>query len=61
MWFLEVRDELRLQRLVRRHELFGRTPDEAGRWVEQVDQRNAELISATRRHADLIIHLLDEP
>ncbi|MFB9991171.1 nucleoside/nucleotide kinase family protein [Deinococcus oregonensis] len=59
VWFLEVPDDLRLSRLVRRHEIFGRSPQEAESWVEQVDQRNAQLIDATRHNADLIIHLIE--
>jgi pantothenate kinase len=59
VWFLEVPDDLRLTRLVRRHETFGRSPEQAVRWVAQVDQRNAELIDATRRRADLIIQLVE--
>ncbi|THF69727.1 nucleoside/nucleotide kinase family protein [Deinococcus sp. Arct2-2] len=60
VWYLEVPDNLRLERLVRRHEVFGRSPEEAGRWVEQVDQRNAEVIGDTRDRADLIIQLVAE-
>lgn len=60
VWFLDVPDDLRLERLVRRHEVFGRSPEEAGRWVEQVDQRNAEVIDNTRDQADLIIQLMAE-
>ncbi|WP_425144917.1 nucleoside/nucleotide kinase family protein [Deinococcus sp.] len=58
VWFLDLPDELRLPRLLRRHEQFGRSPEEAGRWVDAVDQRNAELIGRTRERADLIVQLI---
>lgn len=59
VWFLDLPDDLRLTRLVRRHEAFGRSPQDAERWVAQVDQQNAELIGATRSRADLVIQLIE--
>ncbi|SMB79902.1 nucleoside/nucleotide kinase family protein [Deinococcus hopiensis] len=59
VWFLELGEDVRLQRLVARHEAFGKAPDEARRWAERVDGRNAALIDATRARADLIVELVD--
>lgn len=57
VWYLDIPDELRLERLVRRHETFGRSHDDAVAWVGAVDQQNAALIEGTRLRADRVIQL----
>lgn len=57
VWFLDVRDDERQLRLVRRHEAFGKPHEEAEAWALGSDQRNAEVVDATRTRADLIIDL----
>jgi pantothenate kinase len=57
VWFLEVPDELRLPRLIRRHQQFGRSAEGAEAWVQGVDEGNARLIEATRSRADLVVQL----
>ena len=57
VWFTEVDDDVRRARLVRRHEQFGKSPETARAWVEQVDEPNAELVAATRASADLVVPL----
>jgi pantothenate kinase len=54
-WFVDVDDDVRRERLVRRHEQFGKPPAAARAWVDQVDEPNAELVRATRDRADLVI------
>jgi pantothenate kinase len=54
-WFVDVGDQLRRERLTRRHILFGKTPDDARDWVLAVDEPNAERIKRTRSNADLIV------
>jgi pantothenate kinase len=61
VWYLELPEQLRLPRLLERHVAFGKAPDEAERWVAQVDQQNAALIAAGRAQADLIVVLDDAP
>lgn len=56
VWFYDLDERVRRQRLVNRHILFGKSPSAAVDWVDGPDQRNAELIGATRDSADLIIH-----
>ena len=56
-WYVDVTDDVRRERLVRRHEQFGKTPDAARAWVADVDQPNAELVAATRDAADLVVPL----
>ena len=55
VWFVEVDDAVRRERLVRRHEEFGKTPDAARAWVEEVDEPNADLIATTRDAVDLVV------
>jgi pantothenate kinase len=54
-WFVEIDDETRLGRLIRRHIEFGKTPEQAAEWVERLDERNTRLIATTRDRADLIV------
>ena len=57
VWHVEVDDDVRRERLVRRHEQFGKSPDAARAWVDQVDEPNARLISATLVCADLVVRV----
>jgi pantothenate kinase len=61
-WYVEVDDDVRRERLVRRHVQFGKSADAARAWVESVDEPNADLVATTRRAADLVIDVdtLDE-
>jgi len=59
VWFLAPPEDLRLARLIARHEAHGRSEAEAAEWVNRVDQGNARLIEATRDRADLIVQLSD--
>ena len=54
-WFVEIDDAVRRERLVRRHESFGKTPSEARAWVERSDEANAQLVAATRDAADVVV------
>ena len=56
-WFVEVDDEMRVRRLVTRHEQFGKTHREAVDWVAGVDELNTALVRPTRQHADLVVEL----
>jgi pantothenate kinase len=57
VWFVEVDERVRAERLRTRHEAFGKTPEEARRWVETVDESNADAVAATRDRADLVLEL----
>ena len=56
VWFVEADDETRLKRLLARHIEFGKTADEARRWMERVDEPNARRILARRDAADLLVN-----
>lgn len=57
-WFLDLPDDVRVERLVRRHIEFGRSPDAARAWVEQVDEANARLIEEGRGRASAVVRVL---
>ncbi|MEV4804453.1 nucleoside/nucleotide kinase family protein [Nonomuraea sp. NPDC049421] len=57
VWYADLDDRVRLDRLIRRHVEFGKTPDEAARWVAAVDEPNAAAIRATRHLADLHVDI----
>ena len=50
-WYVDVDGRLRVDRLTRRHEQFGRSREDAVAWVEGTDEPNARLIEASRVRA----------
>ena len=59
VWFIDADPEVRRERLIARHVLFGKTLEAAEEWVRRVDDPNAELVAATRDRADCILDLSD--
>lgn len=56
VWFLQApSDELRIQRLIARHQQFGESPDEAFVHATGSDERNAHLVADHAASADLIL------
>lgn len=55
VWFCQVEDAERQQRLIQRHHRHGRSLTEARAWADTVDSANAGLVQPTRQRADLII------
>jgi pantothenate kinase len=56
VWYVEVDDAVRVERLVQRHQQFGRSREAALAWVVQTDEPNARRIAATRGRAHRVIH-----
>lgn len=54
-WYVEPDEDERLARLIARHQRFGRSRAEAHERSTGSDQRNAEIIAATRDLADLVV------
>ncbi|MBK8181557.1 MAG: nucleoside/nucleotide kinase family protein [Candidatus Competibacteraceae bacterium] len=54
VWYVEVDSDLRRQRLIDRHEQFGRSPQAAREWVARTDEPNAVLIESTKARADVL-------
>jgi pantothenate kinase len=60
IWYVDVDDALRVDRLTQRHEQFGRSAEEAAAWVAGTDEPNARLIEASRVRASFIFHWDDD-
>ena len=60
VWYVDVDDEVRLHRLTRRHEQFGRSAEEAAAWVAGTDEPNARLIEASRARASFVFQWSDD-
>jgi pantothenate kinase len=56
-WYVEIDEELRVQRLIQRHIQFGKTPEYARAWVMRSDESNAELVKTTATRADVLVRL----
>ena len=51
VWYVDIDDSVRNERLLQRHVDFGRAPAAALAWVAETDEPNARLIEATRSRA----------
>ena len=56
-FYVELEGGIRLERLIARHEQFGKSPADARAWALGPDESNARTIEATARHADHVIRL----
>jgi pantothenate kinase len=54
-WYVDLDPALRRERLVRRHEQFGKSAAAARAWVDRSDEANAELVESTRDAADVVV------
>jgi pantothenate kinase len=55
VWFVELPEQVRLDRLIKRHMTFGRDIETAQARAGGSDQRNAQLVANTKARADLVI------
>jgi pantothenate kinase len=53
--YVDLAEEVRLQRLIDRHIEFGKTRDHAERHVHESDQVNALLVAGSREYADFVV------
>ena len=60
IWYVDIPDEVRVHRLTRRHEQFGRSAEDAAAWVAGTDEPNARLIEASRARASFVFRWSDE-
>lgn len=56
-WFIEIDDEVRIERLIARHVHYGKTPEEAAAWSRGSDETNARFIGLTANRAENRINL----
>ncbi len=54
VWYVDIDDSLRTDRLTQRHQRFGRSRQDSVDWVAGTDEPNARLIAATRPSANLV-------
>lgn len=52
VWYVDLDDDVRLERLTARHHAHGKTLEAAREWSRGSDQRNAEFIVRTRDRSD---------
>ncbi len=57
VWFVDEPDQVRRERLAARHRRYGRSEAEAWARTLGSDERNAELVTATRDRAQLLVRL----
>ena len=55
VWYADLDGPSRLRRLIDRHVRFGKDEPAAVAWATGSDERNAEIIAATRDRADLLV------
>ena len=55
--YLEIEDATRIRRLVDRHMRYGKSRLEAERFVHSSDEKNAQLVRATRNRADFVVSM----
>lgn len=58
-WFVDVDADERHRRLLERRLSFGHEATAAAAWVVDVDERNAQLVEATRHVADLVVRAVE--
>jgi pantothenate kinase len=56
-WYLVVEDDVRRNRLISRHQLYGKDAEAAKTWTDGSDEKNAESISSTKHRADRLVRL----
>lgn len=54
-WYVEVNDELRLERLVDRHHFYGKERQAAHDWAHGTDEKNARVVAGTKALADFLV------
>ncbi|BBZ27653.1 nucleoside/nucleotide kinase family protein [Mycolicibacterium madagascariense] len=57
LYYLGGPPEVRRERLIARHVAGGRTPCDAAKWVDVVDQPNADLIAGTESCCDVTLYV----
>jgi pantothenate kinase len=56
-WYLELPDDVRVERLVERHINFGKSPEFAREWALGTDEKNAILIAKNSHRADFVVRV----
>lgn len=54
-WFIDTPQDIRIARLIARHERFGMSPEGAAQWAHGADEANARYIETTKHLADHVL------
>ena len=54
-WYVQVDDVLRLERLVKRHNFYGKDPKAAHDWAHGTDENNARLVERAKEIANYLV------
>jgi pantothenate kinase len=57
IWYININDSLRIERLVKRHEFYGKDKESAFNWATGTDEINAKIVESTAARADVIINI----
>lgn len=57
IWYININDDVRIERLVKRHEFYGKDKESALNWATGSDEINAKIVESTAAKADVIINL----
>ena len=57
IWYININDDVRIDRLVKRHEFYGKDKDSALNWATGTDEINAKIVESTAVKADVIINI----
>lgn len=56
-WYINIDDQLRVDRLVKRHQFYGKDKESAIAWATGSDEDNAKIVEASSYRADVVINL----
>ena len=57
IWYININDSVRIERLVKRHEFYGKDKESAFNWATGTDEINAKIVESTAARADVIINI----
>ena len=57
IWYININDDVRIDRLVKRHEFYGKDKESALNWATGTDEINAKIVESTAVKADVIINI----
>lgn len=56
-WFVDPQDDLRIERLIKRHQSYGKSLEDATNWSKGSDQTNADLVGKYADQADYFVRI----
>ena len=59
VWFIDLEQNVRIDRLIKRHIEVGKSAPEAEKWARGSDEVNAQAVLALKESADLVIEIIE--